>query len=108
MKMKGEYEQEIAKLLANPERLLLVRPFTRGVEPESLPSKERAYVGELTRAELPTFSRMVVTQDQFLAELDPRSHEVLNDDNIPSVAVKVSGDTKKSSTRNSRFQSKRS
>lgn len=89
--MKGEYEQEIAKLLANPERLLLVRPFTRGVEPESLPSKERANVGELTRAELPTFSRMVVTQDQFLAELDPRSHEVLNDDNIPSVAVKVSG-----------------
>lgn len=59
------------------------------MEPEYHPAKSGVEVGELTRAELPSFSRVIVTQAQFLAELDPNSHEVLYDDNIPSIAVKI-------------------
>lgn len=61
------------------------------MEPESQPVRSGVGVGELTRAELPDFSRTVVTQAQFLSELDPNSHEVLRDGNIPSIAVKVDG-----------------
>lgn len=61
------------------------------MEPEYQPAASEAGVGERTRAELPHFSRKVVTQAQFLSELDPNSHEVLRDDNIPSIAVKLDG-----------------
>lgn len=89
MEMSNEYNQQIEALLSNPERLLLTKPFTRGVVPESVPERDEVAVGQRLRAHLPQFDRIVVTQDQFLAELDPHSHEVLRDENIPSIAVKL-------------------
>ena len=46
------------------------------------------YAGGRVRARLPKVKRNVVSQDQYIAELDPNMHTVLFDENIPSICVK--------------------
>lgn len=85
----GEYEMLIAELLADPEKLKLKKPFTRGYTPlGGLEVKEIA-ANEMVTAHLPSYRRETVTQEQFLMELDPSSHSCLYDDNIPSICVKT-------------------
>lgn len=81
---------EVAALLADRERLLSRKPFTRGGkvrQPLSRPSS--AGPGARVPAEAPRVAREVVSQDTFLAELDPDMHDVLHDDNIPSICVRT-------------------
>lgn len=83
-----DYEREIAALLSDPERLMTKKPYTRGCEPipdcgASVPP------GGRVPAIIPDFSRNEVSQSMFLKELDPDSHDVLFDDNLPCITVKT-------------------
>jgi hypothetical protein len=82
-------QEQIAYLLADPERLLERKPFTRGADMTSvMDTTPSVYVGGKVRARLPKVKRNTISQDQYIAELDPNMHTVLFDDNIPSICVK--------------------
>lgn len=83
-----EYEILIKELLSNPEKLKLKKPFTRGLTPLNGLLNMEVSANENLYARLPSYRRQVVTQEQFLMELDPNSHTCLFDDNIPSICVK--------------------
>lgn len=83
-------QERIKELLLHPQKLIKKKPFTRGYDGD--PHYGRTFaveVGESIEATLPKMKRRIVTQDRFLRELDPRSHDVLFDDNIPSFCVKL-------------------
>lgn len=87
-------QQQIDYLLADPERLLEKKPFTRGAEMSTLESGELSvYAGGMIRARLPKVKRKVISQDQYISELDPNMHTVLFDENIPSICVKFNDGT---------------
>lgn len=82
-------QEQIAYLLADPERLLERKPFTRGADMTSvMDTTPSVYVGGMVRARLPKVKRNTISQDTYIAELDPNMHTVLFDDNIPSICVK--------------------
>lgn len=82
-------QEQINYLLADPERLLERKPFTRGADMSTMESDEHTvYAGGRVRARLPKVKRNVISQDQYIAELDPNMHTVLFDENIPSICVK--------------------
>lgn len=89
------YKEEIEKLLSNPELLKQYVPYTRGYSDDN---GERGYnnkmveAGETMTATLPSVKRYAIPESQLLKELDPNSHDVLFDDNIPSICVKVAKD----------------
>ena len=79
-------------LLSHPEQMLMKKPFTRGsstysVNDGNCGSEES--VTALRTAVLPNVMKTIVTQDKFMKELDPGSHEVLFDENMPSICVKA-------------------
>lgn len=81
----------VESLLKDPDKLRLKKPFTRGAERKfTLYGESKASVGESLQASLPIYDRYVVRQEQFMRELDPNCHDVLFDENIPSICVKVS------------------
>lgn len=83
-------EQTIEYLVTHPDELIKKKPFTRGTDryvPKNEP--DNSAVGEVQKAELPDFERNVISQARYLAELDPACHDVLFDDNIPSITAKL-------------------
>lgn len=91
---KQQAQERIAFLLAHPDKLLLKRPFTRGSDTYSSENSEdgdNARVAEVRTARIPDFRKLIVTQDKFLKELDPQSHEVMFDTNIPHICAKLEG-----------------
>lgn len=90
-----EYRSLIEELLSNPDKLRKKRPFTRGVEHSDSLGKDGTpiRVGETVDATVPEYRRITVSQDRFIRELDQNSHDVLFDENLPSICVKtVDGD----------------
>lgn len=84
----------IDSLLADPDLLTLKKPFTRGVKDANIPSIRFGFdnlvnVNDKLQAEIPRFKKKVITQVEFLKELDPSSHKILFDDNIPSITMKL-------------------
>ena len=85
--------EKIKYLLENPELLLMKKPFTRGT------SASRTYIQDCLNEEvplngytpvrLPRIKKKTITQDKFVQELDPNSHAVLFDQNIPSITMKT-------------------
>lgn len=86
-----EHLELVESLLRDPDKLRKKRPFTRGVSHSNVGYREgeELHVGEKMDASLPTFKRITVSQDTFMRELDPNSHDVIFDDNLPSICVKV-------------------
>ena len=85
-----DYRDMIRELLNNPEKLKMKKPFTRGADRSYEPNiAEFVEVGGKVSATLPTYREYVVPQEQFLKELDANCHDVLFDENIPSICVKV-------------------
>jgi hypothetical protein len=85
--------QQIAALLADPDKLLATRPYYRvitNVKSPQMLSSEVESVGTKVRATLPRVRRRIVPIGQLLKEYDPWSHTVLHDENIPSITVKNS------------------
>lgn len=85
-----DYREQINKLLSKPEDLIKKKPFTRGSKGGDNPYYPKFLaIGEKISMPLPSFERKIVPQEQFLRELDPNCHDVLFDENIPSICVKV-------------------
>ena len=82
-------DDDVVELLLDRERLLSKKPFTRGGTVKSGGRTQKVGAGGKVRAQLPRIKREVVSQDRYCAELDPYMHDVLFDDNIPSICVKV-------------------
>lgn len=84
------YKELIRELLSNPEKLKMKKPFTRSLDRSYQPNtSDFVDVSGKVSATLPTFRKYIVPQEQFLRELDPLAHDVLFDENIPSICVKV-------------------
>lgn len=85
------YKEQIKELLSNPQKLKQKKPFTRGENRKSMEfgfSVDSVGLNETLEAYIPSFEKEIVTQEQFLRELDPNCHDVLFDDNIPSICIK--------------------
>ena len=79
------------KALVSKE-LLRKKPFTRGgtIKPTTSGGyRNGVSLGTKVTAKHSTMRRTVVSQDQYMAELDPYMHTVLFDENIPSICVKT-------------------
>ena len=87
----SSYFEQIRALLADPNKLKQKKPFTRGIDYSSLTFNNGVVnYNDFSEARLPKHRDYIVTQEQFMQELDPLGHTVLYDDNIPSICVKVS------------------
>lgn len=82
-------EEDVVSLLKDREKLLRKKPFTRGGVIRKTQKKKDVVVGGTVSAQLSAIRRKIVTQDDFMAELDPYMHDVLFDENIPSICVKT-------------------
>lgn len=79
-------------LLSHPDELLKKKPFFRGSSSFTVDDKidgEDMLATDKIRAQTPLINKIIVSQSRFLKELDPNSHEVMFDDNLPSVCVKL-------------------
>lgn len=84
------YKDLIKELLSDPQKLKQKKPFTRGSDTGYEPTHPKdIHLNETIEAYLPSYKRIVVTQEQFMKELDVDSHDVLFDDNIPSICLKT-------------------
>jgi hypothetical protein len=85
-------QEYIEYLMSDPERLLQKKPFYRGIIDEcQYPLATRIQQVDLLgtiRATVPFISRNIVVQAQYAQELDPYSHEVLFDENVPAITIK--------------------
>lgn len=83
-------EPDVQELLKNKEKLLRKKPFTRGGKVrQNKYNTNTARLGGHIAAKLSAVERTIVSQDQYIAELDPYMHDVLTDENIPSICVKT-------------------
>lgn len=93
--MTPKTRNQIESLLAQPENLLKKKPFYREVTSRDGMPISSALDGatvDLTgtvSVNLPNIRKKIVSQSQFMEELDVYSHKVLFDDNIPSFTVKL-------------------
>jgi hypothetical protein len=84
------YKKLINDLLKDPEKLKLKKPFVRGTQRETTPIDDKLVLGnEFISALLPSQKFHCVSQETFQNELDPNAHDVLFDDNIPSICLKT-------------------
>lgn len=85
-------EEKKLYLLRNINALLQKKPFFRGSDTPSIndySEGQTATVTETRTACIPKVKKTIVTQERFLKELDPMSHDVLFDNNLPSICVKL-------------------
>lgn len=84
-------KKEIEELLAHPQSLLQKKPFYRGYDISQCTNRYNRKVGlnGTLEARLPLIRKRVITQDEFLMELEPSNHSVLYDQNIPSITMKL-------------------
>ncbi len=88
-------EEKKLYLLRNVDALLQKKPFFRGSDTSSVNDAsegQSATVTETRTARLPKVRKKIITQEKFLKELDPMSHDVLFDNNLPSICVKLEND----------------
>ena len=78
-------EEKKLYLLRNINALLQKKPFFRGSDTPSV----NDYSEGQTASVIPDVRKKIVTQGRFLKELDPMSHDVLFDANLPSICVKL-------------------
>lgn len=92
--MNENIQNQIAALLADPEKLLATTPYYRRIDSTKASydifGRTTESVGTKVRAALPSVKRVMVPIGALLREADPWSHSVLTDDNIPSIYVKNS------------------
>lgn len=90
--MSRKRQDIINDFLENPQKLLLKKPFLRGSRSITInDSSDGSDIKTNFRkeAQLPNISKIVVSQERFSKELDPYSHRVLFDTNLPSICCKL-------------------
>ena len=81
---------DVKALLTNRDKLLRRKPFTRGgVIQQNLKKQKPVHLGSKVAARQSSIKKEVITQDEYMSELDPYMHSVLYDENIPSICVKT-------------------
>lgn len=92
--MNENIRQQIAALLADPDKLLATTPYYRRIDASGAQydvfGRTVESVGTKVKATLPSVKRVAVPLGALLREADPWSHSVLTDENIPSIYVKNS------------------
>lgn len=84
------YKEQINELLKDPQKLKQKKPFTRGADrSRGLCDGKYVEMGGSLEAVLPNYRFEVIPQEQFMRELDANCHDVLFDENIPSICVKI-------------------
>lgn len=85
------YREKINELINDPNELIKKKPFFRGVVDYSSlwDFQQQVSINQSVTAQLPKFKKKVISQQQFLEELDPQCHRVLYDENIPSITMKL-------------------
>ena len=85
------YEELVRELLSDPQKLIQKKPFTRGYQDatSSIDDGKPVCVNGTVSARLPRSKREIVSPETFQKELDPNSHAVLFDENIPSLSIKT-------------------
>lgn len=74
-------------LLANPSKLLYKKPFTRGVNEEFIRIYRQDILDEdKLIAEIPSYTGRTISQAQYLLELDPSSHAIMFNDDLPRLS----------------------
>lgn len=88
--MMNNIQQQIAKLLADPEQLLQTKPYYRTISYNGSSPHGGIIesVGATVRATIPRIKRKPIPIEQLLKEYDPWSHSILYDENIPSITMK--------------------
>lgn len=79
-------------LLNHPDELLKKKPFFRGSSSFSVDDiidGEDMLVTGKVRVQTPSINKNAISQSRFPKELDPNSHEVMFDENLPSICVKL-------------------
>ncbi len=85
---------EVEQLISSPEDLLQVTYFKRGISRKAIPSLPITGDANTThKATLPNLEYQLLSQEKLLQELHPEAHDVLVDENIPSISVKLSDGT---------------
>lgn len=87
--MVTEIQEQIEYLLSDPDLLRQKAPFTRGADNYDNCRVKKISIGGTVLATLPNVKRLVIPQSQFLKELDPECHDVLFDQNVPSITMKI-------------------
>ena len=87
---KQEIEEKIRVMLLDPDNKLLSKlPFTRGGDLDNDTTDTTVNVGQKMCVSLPKIDKRIITQTEYMKELDPMFHKVLFDDNVPSITVKL-------------------
>lgn len=93
LNLPNDIDPMVAELLQDPMALRKKKPFTRGIKNPDILAPRNAGNGvgynDMEDAELPNVDMYEITQRQYMSELDPQSHKVLYDDNIPSITMKM-------------------
>lgn len=78
-------------LVSHPEELKKKKPFKRGVSDwrDSEVISSDVDFNASQSATLPKMKYRTISQEEYLRELDPQSHKVLYDQNIPSITMKL-------------------
>lgn len=83
----------VKELLSDPNKLLQKKPFYRGLSEGTCNSTDllltNVELNETIRVSLPNIKKNIIPQSEFLKELDPNSHKVLFDQNIPTITMKI-------------------
>lgn len=84
----------VQELLNNPDKLLQKKPFFRGYDTSCVWTNLNNYLKtagftDFVQVSLPKLKKRVITQDEYLMELEPENHKVLYDKNIPSITMKI-------------------
>lgn len=73
--------------LDSPDKLLYKKPFTRGADSALIESyRYDAILDNPTFAHIPDFTGKVISQTQYLLELDPNSHAIVYNDDLPRLS----------------------
>lgn len=82
-------DDDVRAVLVDRDKLLRRKPFTRGGNIQQNKQQRPVRLGGKTTAHRSCVRKNVISQDKYVAELDPYMHSVLFDENIPSICVKT-------------------
>lgn len=90
--MSRKRQDIINEFLVDPQKLLLKKPFFRGSSDAVIHDSgngSEVYTSSKRIATLPQLKKNIISQERLAKELDANCHDVLFDENLPSICVKL-------------------
>ena len=78
----------------NVDEVLRKEPFIREVK-SGIISGGSISLGDTIKADVPNITGTCISQEQYLMELNPDSHDIHHDENVPSIVAKIGKDNYK-------------